>query len=71
MIDHTNFAPGGRRLNIAVIGGGIAGMAAAWLLHQRHQVTVYERNGYIGGHSNTVDAHRGPCDARRHRLHRL
>ena len=66
MIDHTNFAPGGRRLNIAVIGGGIAGMAAAWLLHQRHQVTVYERNSYIGGHSNTVDAptagHATPVD---------
>lgn len=44
-----------RGLEIAVIGTGIAGMAAAWLLNQRHQVTVYEREGRIGGHSNTVD----------------
>ena len=43
-------------LNIAVIGTGISGMAAAWLLSGRHQVTVYERADRIGGHSNTVDA---------------
>ncbi len=30
-------------------------MSAAWLLNQRHDVTVYEQNDYIGGHSNTVD----------------
>ena len=41
--------------NIAVVGTGIAGMAAAWLLNKRHQVTVFEQNDYIGGHSNTVD----------------
>ncbi len=28
--------------NIAIIGTGISGMAAAWLLSQRHKVTVYE-----------------------------
>lgn len=41
---------------IAVIGTGIAGMSAAWLLNGRHQVTVYERQTWVGGHSNTVDA---------------
>src|SRR5262249_25488597 len=46
---------GGRR-NFAVVGSGIAGMSAAWLLSQRHDVTVYEREGRIGGHSNTVMA---------------
>lgn len=45
-----------RSLNIAVIGTGIAGMSAAWLLHQDHRITVFEENSYIGGHSNTVDA---------------
>jgi predicted NAD/FAD-binding protein len=45
-----------RRLKIAVIGTGISGMSAAWLLNQRHDVTVYERNERIGGHSHTVDA---------------
>jgi len=40
---------------IAVIGSGIAGMSAAWLLNQRHHVTLYEKDGRVGGHSNTVD----------------
>jgi len=43
-----------RRQNIAVIGSGIAGMSAAWLLSQKHDITVYERNARLGGHSNTV-----------------
>jgi len=42
-------------LNIAVIGSGISGMSAAWLLSQRHNVTVYERDGRLGGHTNTID----------------
>ena len=46
----------GRRRRIAVIGTGIAGMGAAWLLSQRHEVTVFERGDYVGGHSNTVEA---------------
>ena len=45
-----------QRLNIAVIGTGIAGMSAAWLLNQGHRVTVYEKNDRTGGHSNTVYA---------------
>ncbi|MDR6820819.1 putative NAD/FAD-binding protein [Neorhizobium sp. 2083] len=46
---------GGRRLNIAVVGSGISGLAAAWLLSERHDVTVFEAAGRIGGHSNTVE----------------
>lgn len=46
---------GGPRLKIAVIGTGISGMSAAWLLNQRHDVTVYERAARLGGHSNTVE----------------
>jgi predicted NAD/FAD-binding protein len=40
--------------NIAVIGSGISGMSAAWLLSKDHKVTVYEGDRRIGGHSNTV-----------------
>lgn len=42
-------------LNIAVVGSGISGLSAAWLLSQSHAVTVYEANDYIGGHTNTID----------------
>ncbi len=42
------------RLRIAVVGTGISGLSAAWLLSQHHDVTVYERADRIGGHSNTI-----------------
>lgn len=48
---HGNITP---RKSIAVIGTGISGMSAAWLLSQCHDVTVYETDDRIGGHSNTV-----------------
>ncbi len=44
-------------MKIAVIGAGISGLSAAWLLRRHgYDVTVYEQNDYLGGHSNTVDA---------------
>jgi predicted NAD/FAD-binding protein len=43
-------------MKIAVIGQGIGGMSAAWLLSQRHHVTVYEAEDRFGGHSRTVEA---------------
>ncbi|MBI3707233.1 MAG: FAD-dependent oxidoreductase [Proteobacteria bacterium] len=43
-----------RPLEVAVIGGGIAGLGCAWLLGQRHRVTLYEKATRLGGHSNTV-----------------
>lgn len=40
---------------IAVVGGGISGLACAWLLAPRHRVTLFEAGSYVGGHTNTVD----------------
>jgi predicted NAD/FAD-binding protein len=41
---------------IAVVGSGIAGLSCAWLLSKHHDVTLFEADDRIGGHSNTVDA---------------
>ncbi len=41
-------------MKIAIIGSGISGLTAARQLHRRHDVTVFEANSYIGGHTNTI-----------------
>lgn len=41
--------------NIAIIGSGISGLGAAYLLSPHHSVTVFEKNDYVGGHSRTID----------------
>lgn len=41
--------------HIAIIGSGISGLTAAYLLSKKHQVTVFEKNDKIGGHTATVD----------------
>ena len=45
-----------RSLDIAVVGSGISGLSAAWLLSKKHRVVLYEADGRLGGHSHTVDA---------------
>ena len=40
-------------MRIAVIGSGIAGLASAWWLSQRHEVVLFEANDYLGGHTHT------------------
>ena len=43
-------------MKIAVVGSGIAGLTSALLAHLNgHEVHLYEKNDYFGGHSNTVD----------------
>ena len=41
--------------NIAIVGSGIAGLSAAWILSKTHQVTLYEKADKLGGHSNTIN----------------
>jgi phytoene dehydrogenase-like protein len=51
-----------RTLEIAIVGSGISGLSAAWLLSQRHRVTLFEADGRIGGHSHTVMVGDTPVD---------
>jgi len=52
---HKAAAQGGRR-RVAVIGSGISGAAAAWLVSGRHDVVMFEADSRPGGHANTVIA---------------
>jgi len=49
-------------MKIAIVGAGISGLGCAWLLNQRHDITVYEAAPRLGGHSNTVDVMGVPVD---------
>ncbi len=40
-------------MRIAVIGSGISGLASAWLMSREHEVTLFEANDYLGGHTHT------------------
>jgi len=42
-------------VRIAVVGAGVSGLTAAYVLGRRHEVTLYEANAYPGGHANTVE----------------
>ncbi len=42
-------------MKIGIIGAGISGMGAAYLLSSHHDVTLFEKNDYIGGHSRTIE----------------
>ncbi|MGO2089892.1 MAG: NAD(P)/FAD-dependent oxidoreductase [Oceanisphaera sp.] len=41
--------------HIAIVGSGISGLTSAWLLSQQHNITLFEANDYLGGHTATVD----------------
>lgn len=49
-----------RQMRIAIIGGGVAGITAAYLIQRNHQVSLFEKNDYIGGHTHTITIPDGP-----------
>src|SRR5579859_4085856 len=42
-------------MRIGIIGGGAAGLTASWLLHEHHDVTLFEKTGRMGGHAHTIE----------------
>ena len=44
-----------KKSRIAVVGSGISGMVCAYFLNKEYDIKFYEKNDYVGGHSNTVD----------------
>ncbi|MEM9173856.1 MAG: FAD-dependent oxidoreductase [Myxococcota bacterium] len=47
-------------MRVAIIGSGVSGLVCAHRLHPRHDVQIFERDDWIGGHTHTVDvAHEG------------
>ena len=42
-------------MKIAIVGSGISGMYAAWKLSKQHEVTIFEKEQYFGGHTDTHD----------------
>ncbi len=45
-------------MRIAIVGGGVSGLVAAHLLHARHEITVFEAQPQLGGHTNTITVER-------------
>lgn len=44
---------------LAIIGSGIAGMGCAYFLDNQYDITIFEKNNYIGGHTNTIEVKQG------------
>ena len=42
-----------KKLKIAIIGSGISGLTSAYLLDKHHNITLFEKNDYFGGHTHT------------------
>lgn len=49
-------------MKIAIVGTGISGLTCGYYLHQQHDITLFEANDYIGGHTATVDVRVGNED---------
>ena len=40
-------------MKIAIIGSGISGLTCGYILNKHHDITIFEKNDYIGGHTHT------------------
>ena len=49
-------------MKIAIIGTGISGLTAAYILNKIHRITVFEKNDYIGGHTHTHSINTGEAN---------
>ncbi|MBK2093270.1 NAD(P)/FAD-dependent oxidoreductase [Francisella philomiragia] len=47
---------------VAVIGSGISGLAISYLLKEKYDITLYEKNNYYGGHARTLEVNSTPVD---------
>ena len=45
-----------KRQRIAIVGSGISGLGAAWILDPHHDITIFEAEARPGGHARTVRA---------------
>jgi len=50
----------GAKKKVAIIGAGAAGLTAAYLLNSRYDITLFEKNDYLGGHTHTAVIPDGP-----------
>ena len=42
-----------KKFNIAIIGSGVSGLVSSLILSRKHNVTIFEKNSYLGGHVHT------------------
>lgn len=49
-------------MKIAIVGTGISGLGLAYMLNPHHDITVYEKNTYLGGHSRTLNINHDGAD---------
>lgn len=46
------------RQKIAIIGGGISGLVSGHYLHSKYDITIFEKEDWIGGHSHTISVNK-------------